>query len=272
MHLTELFYIYRSNLVNASDYTNITSTVSLSLNILAISSATRDRTHVSQWDWGTASSLTIPFIQTNFGTQGAILTAWLANLPQVCLSFVYFSINRICTSICFAKEWNDYATHRKGLRVTEPAGRQRDTHFLQLPYRWAIPLTITSGLLHWLLSQSLFLVRQEVRTREGDLYPGSKCACGYSILSLLVFTLVFLTLLIVLLHKLIQHIDIRIPPARHCSMVISAACHPPVDDSNSHLMEVQWGVVDEGTSDRCGHCTFTSHQVTITKEGCLYIW
>jgi hypothetical protein len=176
----------------------------------------------------------------------------------------------MCTSLCFALEWNNYATHRKGLRVTSPAGQQRGTHFLQLPLRWAVSLNVVSGLLHWLLSQSLFLVRNELRTRENELYPGSTCACGYSTLSLLVFTLVFCGLLIGILYLLLMKMEIRIPPVCHCSLVISAACHIAEDEVDAQLEEVMWGVTEEATEDKPGHCTFTSREVRTLQYGAIY--
>jgi hypothetical protein len=220
--------------------------------------------------WGTASKLTLDSTQFAFNARGAILTAWLANLPQAFLSFFYFSINRICTSICFAIEWNNYATKRKGLRVTSPQGEQRSTHFLQLPFRFAAPLTICSGILHWLLSQSLFLVRLEARSRDGKLVPTSLCACGYSVLSYLVFTLVLLILVVTIGSLLVRKIAVHVPPARHCSLIISAACHPPTDDRGCHLKAVQWGVVEEGTESVTGHCTFTSWDVQTLQKDVLY--
>jgi hypothetical protein len=220
--------------------------------------------------WGTASNSIIPATSTSFDARGILMVAFIANLPQVCLSLLYFSINRICTSICFALEWNKYAIHKKGLRVTTPSGQQRSTHFSQLPLRWAVPLTLISGVLHWLLSQSLFLVRQEVRTREGELYPGSTCACGYSAQSLLAFTLLFLSLLLTILYRLLRGIDVHLPPARHCSLVISAACHPPEDDIDAHLAEVTWGVTSPATDGSIGHCTFTSQPVASIEPGALY--
>ena len=251
-----------------SDITNANSIVSFSLSIVAFTAASSDMLKMSPW--GTASKSIVPFTSTTFDARGVLTVAFLANFPQVCLSLLYFSINRICTSVCFATEWNDYAIRRKGLRVTSPAGQQRSTHFLQLPYRWAIPLTVTSGLLHWLLSQSLFLVRRETRTREGQLRPGSTCACGYSVLSLLAFTLVLAALLTVVLYRLLKRVDIHIPPACHCSLVISAACHPPADEVDAHLQQVGWGVTEESTEDRPGHCTFTSRPVTSLQPGFLY--
>lgn len=221
--------------------------------------------------WGTASALIIPATKSSFDTKGILKTAWYANLPQILLSLVYFTINRICTSMCSSREWNNYALHRKGLRVTSARGLQRSTHFLQLPYRWAIPLTVTSGLLHWLLSQSLFLVRMDRRDRDGVRYPTSTSACGYSPLSLLCFTCVFLTFMgVILCLALRSSTRMRIPPARNCSTVISAACHPPSDDHDAHLKKVQWGVVDNTFGAGVGHCTFTSRDVSPPRGGILY--
>jgi hypothetical protein len=53
-----------------------------------------------------------------------------------------------------ADEWSHFAKERKPLRVSSPTGL---TYFLQLPYRIALPLLVMSGLLHWLVSQSIFL-------------------------------------------------------------------------------------------------------------------
>lgn len=220
--------------------------------------------------WGTASKFTIPATSTSFDAKGAFLVAFLANFPQAVLSFFYFSVNRICTSICFAREWNNFALTHKSLRVTAPSGEQRSTHFLQLPLRWAIPLTAMSGALHYLLSQTLFLVRQEKWTYDGALYPDSTCACGYSPLSLVVFSAVFFSMIGTVGLLLMRRVDIHLPPARHCSLVISAACHPPAGDSDCHLKPVKWGVVTEATKTGPGHCTFTSRDVQKPVEGDLY--
>lgn len=83
------------------------------------------------------------------GAAGIILNVLVANSPQVVLSFLYFAYNGIFTCMSLASEWSRYFIHRKGLRVSEiPRGAQRSTYFLQLPYRFAIPLMITSGTLH----------------------------------------------------------------------------------------------------------------------------
>ena len=106
--------------------------------------------------------------------------------------------------------------------------------------------------------------------QNGKLYPNSACASEYSVLSLLVFTLVFFSLLLVMLYLLLRRVTIHIPPARHCSTVISAACHPPTDDVDAHLNKVSWGVTEERVEDEIGHCTFTSRYVTGPQTGFLY--
>lgn len=159
------------------------------------------------------------------------------------MSLFYFSVNRTFTSICFAREWNKYASKRRGLRVMCPEGEQSSTHFLQLPTNFAAPLTIASGLLRWLLSQSLFLVRLEKRNREGKLHPNSTCACGYSVISLLVICIILLVLVLTTGLLLSWPVEVHILTARPFSLVISAACYPSSEDVGCHLKAVQWGVV-----------------------------
>jgi hypothetical protein len=47
---------------------------------------------------------------------------------------------------------------RKTLRVSAPVGIQRSSYFVSMPLRYGIPLISTMSLLHWLVSQSLFVV------------------------------------------------------------------------------------------------------------------
>jgi hypothetical protein len=47
---------------------------------------------------------------------------------------------------------------RKTLRVSAPVGIQRSSYFVSMPLRYGIPLIATMSLLHWLVSQSLFVV------------------------------------------------------------------------------------------------------------------
>ena len=107
---------------------------------------------------GAANAKTL--MQIGLPTQGAsalIKNVLVANLPQLTLSLIYYNINAIITCMALAAEWSDFGKERKGLRVsTPPRGSQRNTYSLQLPYRFAVPLIVVSGILHLLASQSIF--------------------------------------------------------------------------------------------------------------------
>jgi len=62
----------------------------------------------------------------------------IANSPQVLLSVLYLNYNGLFSCVVANDEWSRFAHSRKPLRVTSPAGQQRSTYFLSLPYRYAI--------------------------------------------------------------------------------------------------------------------------------------
>ncbi|KAG9602853.1 hypothetical protein KCU77_g526, partial [Aureobasidium melanogenum] len=193
--------------------------------------------------WGTSSQTT--FGQSEISTASILLNAWLTSIPQLVFSFTYLNLNGIFTSMALAKEWNMMAPQRKGLRVSHPEMAQRSTYFLQLPYKWAIPLTIAGGSLHWLVSQSIFLVQIDVLSATGERDTDMAfVASGFSSSSyfvlILVFGAIFLAAYVVAMLPLRENI----PFGASCSAIISAACHPPDNDTEAHLKEVQWGVVD----------------------------
>lgn len=226
----------------------------------------------SDWAWGSASRKNLPIARQSFDAKGILFNTLLANFPQVLLSLAYFALNRLCTSMCFIREWNDHGLERKALRVASPIAQQRRAHFLQLPYRWSIPLTGMSGVLHWLLSQSTFLVRLDMRDADGNIKEDeSRSTCGYSSLSLLVFALSFLGILAVVYGMQIRSLQIYVPPAEHCSLVISAACHPPPGDINPQFKPVRWGVVRNELGRATKHCSFTSENISKPKEGVMYL-
>ncbi|KAH7385181.1 hypothetical protein DE146DRAFT_702199, partial [Phaeosphaeria sp. MPI-PUGE-AT-0046c] len=109
---------------------------------------------------------------------GVIYNVWLANTPQVLMSFCYLVVNNICTCMASIEEWNGFAHTRKALRVSRPLGEQRETYFLQLPYRYAVPSMLVSIGLHWLLSQAFFL--QRVDYVQGDGYPHVLSQCLFT--------------------------------------------------------------------------------------------
>lgn len=197
----------------------------------------------------------------------------LANLAQPVLSFLYFSYNGLFTAMLLGYEWVSYAHQRKGLRVSRPAeGAQRSTYFLQLPYRFALPLMVLSGVLHWLVSQSIFLVAVDVYTYMGIHSDDDDFkSTGYSPIAIL-------TTLILGMVMAAAAIGIGFTPfkegmnvAGSCSAAMSAACHGTgdVDGFEAARSKLQWGVVDV-SAEGVGHCTFSTTEVELPKVGHMY--
>jgi hypothetical protein len=81
-----------------------------------------------------------------------------ANSWQLLISILYIQYNSLLTSMLVNSEWQSYATKRKPFRVTTPVGYQRSTYFISLPVRYTAPVMILFSIMHWTLSQSVFLV------------------------------------------------------------------------------------------------------------------
>ncbi|KAB2574037.1 hypothetical protein DBV05_g7344, partial [Lasiodiplodia theobromae] len=131
------------------------------------------------------------------GDAAIIQTVLIANFPQLLLSFLYFVLNSLFTSMALAAEWSHFScssssssSPARGLRVTHPRGSQRSTYFLSLPYRLGLPLLAASTFLHWTISQSIFVARIEGRSAtdgpanlndlEKTYWQPVITTCGYS--------------------------------------------------------------------------------------------
>ena len=98
----------------------------------------------------------------------------------------------------------------------------------------------------------------------------TQAGVGVSGLSFLTLYIVFFALVLVVALAGRRHFPVRIPFAASCSLVISAACHPSSGDTNAHLGQVQWGVVNERTFNDEMHCTLSSQAVSRPKAGMRY--
>jgi hypothetical protein len=218
----------------------------------------------------------------------AIVAATLiANTPQLILSFLYITLNGLVTSMFVAREWSSYALTRKALRVSSPTGAQRGTYFLQLPYRVAVPLIALSSLLHWLVSQSIFLAVVSTYNPDGVLANAiAVVTCGFSPVAMIFCTVVGAVLLAAVVGMGYLRFESAMPVAGSCSVAIAAACH--VRDGERGMKELlQWGEVhmdveeeedgggrDMGTEtereEEIGHCAFSSGLVRTPIVGRLY--
>lgn len=174
----------------------------------------------------------------------------LANLPHLTFSVIYFQWNAIFTSMMIGKEWNDFSLQRTSLRVSDqPHGQQRSRYFLQLPYQFSIPLIATSILLHWILSQCIFIVSVEVFERYVDepKLSWGLITCGYSPIAIMTVLIVSLIIPISVYALGRRRFPGPMPIAGSCSLAIAAACHHP--DGGSHpdatLDSLKWGVMAE---------------------------
>jgi hypothetical protein len=214
---------------------------------------------------------------------GILANVLIANSPQVILSILYFTGNGLLTSMLLSHEWSSYAHKRKALRVScRPEGQQRSSYFLQLPWRYAIP-TVTIGIiLHWLASQSIFIVTVEQwqesyetgAWEHDDFWDFATCA--YSPLALLIFICAAAAALLVIFALGFRRFKSAMPVGANCSLVVAAACHPcsvrpePVLRAQYPL---QWGIV--GVSENSGHqggvhrCAFSSQSVEYPAHGTM---
>lgn len=233
--------------------------------------------------FGTVDPRTI--IDWNISHTSTINNVLVANSAQVILSAIYFSYNGLFTCMLLGQEWASYAHHRKGLRVSRaPDGTQRSTYFLQLPYRFSLPLMGLSASLHYLVSQSIFLV--SVDFYEADGSTGARIrrvsllgeasgwkSCGYSPIAII--SVLVLGILMIIGGIAVGFVPYRsgINQAGSCSAAISAACHNSalegVDGHTASTGKVKWGVVGRGT-DGVGHCAFSTEEVGFPQEGQLY--
>jgi hypothetical protein len=218
-------------------------------------------------------------------------SAILANLPQALLSYLYLLFNGLVTCMLVTEEWTHYYLNRKPLRVTSPAGVQRSTYWLQIPFRYSIPLTVASFLLHWLASQSLFMVVIEVLNDDSTRELGSRISTlGYSPVAIILTTVVGTLILFGGSALGWRRYPAGMPLAGSYSTYIAAACYPPKDDTSASILPVQWGVVQPDSKiaasdpltgdqsqnqeqferDYVGHCSFTSFDVTEPIAGRRY--
>ncbi|KAF2126918.1 hypothetical protein P153DRAFT_368944 [Dothidotthia symphoricarpi CBS 119687] len=216
------------------------------------------------------------------GSTALLANVLVANSPQLILSGLYLSLNDLLTRIQLAVEWASYSIERKPLRVShDRTGAQRSTYFLQLPYRYGLPLMVISSTIHWLISQSIFLVNIDTFNSAGHpkVDEPSIATCGYSPLAM-ICTLVAGALVVVYVISIgARPLESAGMPLVGCSSVgIAAACHPP-REGNHEQEALMWGALTEGLldesataygEDHVGHCTFSSSAVDSPVVGRLY--
>lgn len=182
------------------------------------------------------------------------------------------------TKMALAAEWSQYAVSRKGIRVSwDPQHAQRSTYFLSLPYRYAMPFLVTSAILHWLISQSLFVVVIEAYNQKFARNPNRDVVtCGYMpvaiVSAMAVWAFLFVCIVALGMIKFASGMCV----AESCSLAIAAACHPNydpnIDEYDQRLetpdgiefLPLQWGAVP--VRGPMGHCAFSAGEVEVPED------
>lgn len=180
--------------------------------------------------------------------------------------------NGMFTNMVTAAEWTQFATVRKALRVSKPRKGQRSTYWLQLPWKYSLPLLAISILLHWLVSRSLFIVRINVFGWAGKEQPDRDIsACGYSPLAILIVILIVVLSLIVMLVAGWQKLTPGIPVCGTNSVAIAAACHYTGNgDLEVSCKPLLWGVTQSAEKNSPGHCSVSDEDVGKPIDGMTY--
>lgn len=222
--------------------------------------------------FGTVTELTL-IKRTGGGASNSFTmtqSVLLASLPHLVFSGLYLQYNALFTGMLAAHEWSDFGRKRKGLRVSsEPRGEQRARYFLQLPYRWSIPLILMSMTMHWMLSQSIFIVPIEF---ENEFIT----TCGYSPMAIVAVFVAGIIMAVAVIITARRRLPTAMPVVRSCSLAIAAACHglEGTERPEDPLVPVRWGAMAHPEDDlvvgKPGHCGFSGGFVEEPQEGGLY--
>lgn len=140
------------------------------------------------WGFGKLQPFTFLVISLpQAGAAGLFSNVLLANLPQFLLSTVYMLSNTVLSTFLVQLEFSRMCQEhrRKPLRVSEPIGIQRGSYFISLPLRYGVPLYVTSSVLHWTISESLFLAKITSVKADGSPDPANSfSACAYSLIAI----------------------------------------------------------------------------------------
>ncbi|GIK01915.1 hypothetical protein Aspvir_005956 [Aspergillus viridinutans] len=196
------------------------------------------------------------------------------------------------TTMLAMAEWCSYTvgptSQPKALRVSSPVPdtEQKSTYTLSVPLKWGIPTAICITVLHWLISEMVFLARIDVYdvNSDGSGTPTSVTDIFYSPLAMIIAVslgsaMVAILIVIGIFKKYPESMSL----SGCCSASIAAACQPCRVHGNGIgnqefpedlvYKKIQWGVVESPEENMplgIGHATFAAQDVSPLVEGKLY--
>ena len=170
-------------------------------------------------------------------------------------------------------EYTKFASVRKSLRVSRPAGKQRSTLWLQVPLKYGGPMMLAMAFLHWLVSRSIFLVQVKGYDTHGN--PSARDsinACGYSLLAIILALALGAVIVLVLVALSFRKLDPGMPLVGPCSVAIAAACENQ-QDPRAALKPLKYGVMIEHAPDEQGRqrVGFSSREVEPLVNNVIYV-
>ncbi|KAH6690707.1 hypothetical protein F5X68DRAFT_230009 [Plectosphaerella plurivora] len=198
------------------------------------------------------------------GLSSTALMLWqilITNAAQVVISLLYIFYNSIFTRQLVADEWVRFLGEdgKKVLRVSAPNGMQRSTYFLSLPAKYSVPLMAVSSALHWLISQSIYLVQTRAYGpgMSSERIPSRDLTGrGYSVLGAVLALLFggFLVAVVLINSGVRRYRDIPegFQLMAYNSSGIQAMCQRPEKDKDASLFPIRMGVTNGPGEGRLG--------------------
>ncbi|KAM7205738.1 hypothetical protein V8F20_002971 [Naviculisporaceae sp. PSN 640] len=217
--------------------------------------------------------------------QSSIEMILLVNIPQIVISIWYLTYNQLLTRLVMAREWARFSSGTpQPLRVTYPRGQQVSTYFLSLPYRYSVPLLITSIITHWLVSRTVYVfvsagsyymdgISTMVRVKGFDpnLPESSALQLRYSMTAHITVLLICTVMAVMLVGFSLRTVSsskntrMVMPPVGTSSRAIAAACHvSPLSKPERVVDEYQ--VFNAGTETDTGAFNGESQLLEVGTE------
>ncbi|KAI9716601.1 MAG: hypothetical protein M1828_007634 [Chrysothrix sp. TS-e1954] len=239
-------------------------TLGTALVLLAIGAvkAKRSSSVASKFDWSLGQSTDSDLVGAFSANRSFATLALIVNMPQLLISLLYLMLNSALACVLLAKEIGKHGSISKPLRVSKPIGQQKGTYFLQIPYAYSVPLLVLMILLHWLVSESFYLVSINEYRFTGEYLGPYIRAIGYSSGPQVFALVIGLTLLLsVLIFARVTTYPKHMPMLSSCSLALSAACHRDDDESGDIAQQsLKYGVLRAKTAEGLPRAGFTARQ------------
>jgi len=183
---------------------------------------------------------------TAYSSSGLFGIVVLANSPQLWLSSCYLLLNSQATRIWMEHEWRSYYRRKQKTRVSDDAdhiGGVRITRFLLLPYAATALLMTVSTVLHWLVSQAIYVNNG---VDQFELYDNGT-GIFWSPVALLITGFISFALLLVISSYYVWSFEIVMPVMAGSARVVLDACKQPLPADG-----IQWGDISTDEARKAG--------------------